>query len=36
MDEAHPLMEKEWEIAEVIIYQGSRSNNTTLSQTQFL
>lgn len=36
VDEAHPLMEKEQQIAEVIISQGSRLNNTTLSQTRFL
>ncbi|HEY5715190.1 MAG TPA: SLC13 family permease [Psychromonas sp.] len=36
VDEVHPLMEKEQQIAEVIISQGSRLNNTTLSQTRFL
>ncbi len=36
VDEAHPLMEKEQQIAEVIISQGSRLNNTTLFQTRFL
>lgn len=36
VDEAHPLMEKEQQIAEVIISQGSRLNNRTLSQTRFL
>lgn len=36
VDEEHPLMEKEQQIAEVIISQGSRLNNTSLSQTRFL
>uniref|UniRef100_UPI0040477864 SLC13 family permease n=1 Tax=Aliarcobacter sp. TaxID=2321116 RepID=UPI0040477864 len=36
VDEEHPLMAEEQQIAEVIISQGSRLNNTTLSQTRFL
>lgn len=36
VDEEHPLMEDEQQIAEVIVSQGSRLNNTTLSQTRFL
>lgn len=36
VDEEHPLMADEQQIAEVIVSQGSRLNNTTLSQTRFL
>ena len=36
VDDEHPLMAEEQQIAEVIISQGSRLNNTTLSQTRFL
>ncbi|MGB5793515.1 SLC13 family permease [Poseidonibacter sp.] len=36
VDDEHPLMEDEQQIAEVIVSQGSRLNNTTLSQTRFL
>ena len=36
VDEEHPLMAEEQQIAEIIISQGSRLNNTTLSQTRFL
>ena len=36
VDEEHPLLEKEQQIAEVIISQGSKLNNTTLSQSRFL
>lgn len=36
VDEEHPLLEEEQQIAEVIISQGSKLNNTTLSQSRFL
>jgi len=36
VDEEHPLMAEEQQIAEVIISQGSKLNKTTLSQTRFL
>lgn len=36
VDEEHPLMDDEQQIAEIIVSQGSRLNNTTLSQTRFL
>lgn len=36
VDEEHPLMADEQQIAEIIVSQGSRLNNTTLSQTRFL
>lgn len=36
VDEEHPLMAKDQQIAEVIISQGSKLNNTTLSQNRFL
>jgi di/tricarboxylate transporter len=36
VDDEHPLMAEEQQIAEVIVSQGSRLNNTTLSQTRFL
>jgi di/tricarboxylate transporter len=36
VDDEHPLLAEEQQIAEVIISQGSRLNNTTLSQSRFL
>ncbi len=36
VDEEHPLLAEEQQIAEVIISQGSKLNNTTLSQSRFL
>lgn len=36
VDEDHPLLAEEQQIAEVIISQDSKLNNTTLSQTRFL
>lgn len=36
VDEEHPLLAEEQQIAEVIISQDSKLNNTTLSQTRFL
>lgn len=36
VDEEHPLMAEDQQIAEVIISQGSKLNNTTLSQSRFL
>jgi di/tricarboxylate transporter len=36
VDEDHPLLAEEQQIAEVIISQGSKLNNTTLSQSRFL
>lgn len=36
VDEEHPLMADEQQIAEIIVSQSSRLNNTTLSQTRFL
>ena len=36
VDDDHPLLAEEQQIAEVIISQGSKLNNTTLSQSRFL
>jgi len=36
VDDDHPLLAKDQQIAEVIISQGSKLNNTTLSQSRFL
>lgn len=36
VDENHPLIAQDQQIAEVIISQGSKLNNTTLSRTRFL
>lgn len=36
VDETHPLMAQDQQIAEVIISQGSKLNNRTLSRTRFL
>lgn len=36
VNEEHPLMAQDQQIAEVIIAQGSKLNNTTLSRTRFL
>jgi len=36
VDEEHPLLNEDQQIAEVIIAQGSKLNNTTLSQSRFL